>query len=187
LQVTVQPGIVYNHLNEQLNRMVSFPSPGGSSDVAHYWWMVANNASLYRSNMRTRDHVSRHGCHWNREVLHYTRGRKTSSGYHLLGLVVGSEGTLISRRADPRSLGYRKGANRSLYLSLRASSGHRNRGHDATVNLATVEFLIVVPVAALNRFQGFGLEEKPLFIEVHGSPSSVDEVFTIGFVSTKEH
>ncbi|MGE0682816.1 MAG: FAD-binding oxidoreductase, partial [Candidatus Binatia bacterium] len=36
LQVTVQPGIVYNQLNEQLKPYGLFfsPSPGGSSDVA---------------------------------------------------------------------------------------------------------------------------------------------------------
>src|SRR5262249_37439363 len=61
LQVTVQPGIAYNHLNEQLKPYGLFfpPSPGGSSDVATIGGMVANNASgIYSVKYGgTRDHV----------------------------------------------------------------------------------------------------------------------------------
>ena len=46
------------------------------------------------------------------------------------------------------------------------------------MDLAAVEFLDRRSIAALNRYQEFGLQEQPsLFIEVHGSPSSVDEIF----------
>src|SRR5215510_15869094 len=100
LQVTVQPGIVYNQLNEQLKSYGLFfpPSPGGSSDVATIGGMVANNASgIYSVKYGgTRDHVKAATVVTGvGDVLHFgTRSRKTSSGYHLLGLVVGSEGTL---------------------------------------------------------------------------------------------
>ena len=61
LQVTVQPGVVYNNLNEQLKAYGLFfpPSPGGSSDVATIGGMVANNASgIYSVKYGgTRDHV----------------------------------------------------------------------------------------------------------------------------------
>ena len=46
------------------------------------------------------------------------------------------------------------------------------------VDLAAVEFLDQRSIAALNRFQDFGLTERPsLFLEVHGSESAVEEVF----------
>ena len=46
------------------------------------------------------------------------------------------------------------------------------------VDLAAVEFLDRRSIAALNRFQDFGLTERPsLFLEVHGSESAVEEVF----------
>ena len=61
LQVTVQPGMVYNDLNDQLKAYGLFfpPSPGGSSDVATIGGMVANNASgIYSVKYGgTRDHV----------------------------------------------------------------------------------------------------------------------------------
>jgi FAD/FMN-containing dehydrogenase len=58
LQVTVQPGIVYNQLNEQLKPAGLFfpPSPGGSSDVATIGGMVATTpAAFTRSNMVERE------------------------------------------------------------------------------------------------------------------------------------
>lgn len=46
------------------------------------------------------------------------------------------------------------------------------------LDLAAVEFLDRRSIAALNRYRGFGLEEQPsLFLEVHGTPSALDEVF----------
>ncbi|MCC6963461.1 MAG: FAD-binding oxidoreductase, partial [candidate division Zixibacteria bacterium] len=47
LQVEVEPGIVYEKLNEILKRESLFfpPSPGGSSDVATIGGMVSTNAS----------------------------------------------------------------------------------------------------------------------------------------------
>ncbi len=187
LQVTVQPGIVYNHLNEQLKPYGFFfpPSPGGSSDVATIGGMVANNASgIYSVKYGgTRDHVKAATVVTGTgEVLQLgTRSRKTSSGYHLLGLVVGSEGTLaIATELTLSLVGLPQGRKQGAFTfpiekaAVTAIAEMMRYG----VDLAAVEFLDRRSIAALNRFQGFGLDEKPsLFIEVHGLPSSVDEVF----------
>ena len=91
LQVTTQPGTVYNDLNDQLKAYGLFfpPSPGGSSDVATIGGMVANNASgIYSVKYGgTRDHVKAATVVTGTgAVLELgTRSRKTSSGYHLLG------------------------------------------------------------------------------------------------------
>ena len=134
LQVTVQPGIVYNQLNEQLKPYGLFfpPSPGGSSDVATIGGMVANNASgIYSVKYGgTRDHVKAATVVTGTgEVLHLgTRSRKTSSGYHLLGLLVGSEGTLgIATELTLSLVGLPQGTKaRSFHVSLRkgGSLGH---------------------------------------------------------------
>lgn len=187
LQVSVQPGIVYNRLNEQLKPWGLFfpPSPGGSSDVATIGGMVANNASgIYSVKYGgTREHVKAATVvtGTGHVVELGTRSRKTSSGYHLLGLVVGSEGTLAIAT--------------QLTLSLAGLPQGRKQGaltfpteKDAAtaiatmmrygVDLAAVEFLDRRSIVALNRYRGFGLEEQPsLFLEVHGTPDSVDAVF----------
>jgi len=197
LQVTVQPGIVYNHLNEQLKPYGLFfpPSPGGSSDVATIGGMVANNASgIYSVKYGgTRDHVKAATVVTGTgEVLHLgTRSRKTSSGYHLLGLVVGSEGTLaIATELTLSLIGLPQGRKQGAltFPTEKAAVTAIAEMMRYGVDLAAVEFLDRRSVAALNRFQGFGLDEQPsLFIEVHGSPSSVDEVFATAQTLCEEH
>ena len=187
LQVTVQPGIVYNDLNDQLKASGLFfpPSPGGSSDVATIGGMVANNASgIYsvkyggtRAHVKTATVVTGTG-----EVLELgTRSRKTSSGYHLLGLLVGSEGTLgIATELTLSLVGLPQGRQQGAFTfpsekaAVTAIASMMRYG----VDLAAVEFLDQRSIAALNRFQDFGLTERPsLFLEVHGSESAVEEVF----------
>src|SRR5882672_2425056 len=197
LQVTVQPGIVYNHLNEQLKPYGLFfpPSPGGSSDVATIGGMVANNASgIYSVKYGgTRDHVKAATVVTGTgEVLHLgTRCRKTSSGYHLIGLLVGSEGTLaIATELTLSLVGLPQGRKQGAFTfpSEKAAVTAIAEMMRYGVDLAAVEFLDRRSVAALNRFQGFGLLEQPsLFIEVHGSPTSVAEVFAAAQVLCKEH
>ena len=187
LQVTVQPGMVYNDLNDQLKAYGLFfpPSPGGSSDVATIGGMVANNASgIYSVKYGgTRDHVKAATVVTGTgEVLELgTRSRKTSSGYHLLGLLVGSEGTLgIATELTLSLVGLPQGRQQGAFTfpsekaAVTAIASMMRYG----VDLAAVEFLDHRSVAALNRFQDFGLTERPsLFLEVHGSKSAVEEVF----------
>jgi D-lactate dehydrogenase (cytochrome) len=197
LQVTVQPGIVYNTLNEQLKPYGLFfpPSPGGSSDVATIGGMAANNASgIYsvkyggaREHVKAATVVTGTG-----QILQLgTRSRKTSSGYHLLGLIVGSEGTLaIATELTLSLVGLPPGRKQGAFAfpdetsAVTAIAEMMRYG----VDLAAVEFLDRRSIAALNRFQGFGLIEHPsLFIEVHGYPESVDEVFATGTALCAEH
>lgn len=187
LQVTVQPGVVYNDLNDQLKASGLFfpPSPGGSSDVATIGGMVANNASgIYSVKYGgTRDHVKAATVVTGTgEVLELgTRSRKTSSGYHLLGLLVGSEGTLgIATELTLSLVGLPQGRQQGAFTfpsekaAVTAIASMMRYG----VDLAAVEFLDQRSIAALNGFQDFGLTERPsLFLEVHGSESAVEEVF----------
>ncbi len=165
LQVSVQPGIVYQRLNEQLSPWGMFfpPSPGGSSDVTTIGGMVANNASgIYsvkyggtREQVKAATVVTGSG-----QVLDLgTRCRKTSSGYHLPGLVVGSEGTLaIATQLTLSLAGLPQGRKQG---ALRFSTGKDAATAIATMmryglDLAAVEFLDRRSIAALNRYRGFG-------------------------------
>lgn len=197
LQVTVQPGVVYNDLNAHLESHGVFfpPSPGGSSDVATVGGMAANNASgIYSVKYGgTREHVKAATVVTGagRVLRLGTRSRKTSSGYHLLGLLVGSEGTLaVATELTLSLVGLPQSRKRGAFAfpseagAATAIAAMMRYGLD----LAAVEFLDRRTVAALNRFQDFGLREQPsLFLEAHGSDSLVGEVFSAARDLCAEH
>ncbi|MDR1690584.1 MAG: FAD-binding oxidoreductase [Candidatus Methanoplasma sp.] len=99
LWVDVEPGVIYNDLNDELEKYGFFfpPSPG-SAEAAHIGGMVANNASGMRAVKygATRDYVL--GLTFVKadgEIVRAgTRTIKDSSGYQLARLMCGSEGTL---------------------------------------------------------------------------------------------
>lgn len=99
LQVIVQPGIIYDELNKKLAHYgLFFPPAPGSSDVATIGGMVANNSSGMHAVKygATKDYVLQ--LEWvlpSGEVIRVGRPViKSSSGYDLVRLLVGSEGTL---------------------------------------------------------------------------------------------
>jgi D-lactate dehydrogenase (cytochrome) len=187
LQVDVQPGIVYARLNRALRPHGLFfpPSPGGSAEIATVGGMVANNASgIYSVKYGgTRDHVrAATVVTGTGEVLRLgNRCRKSASGYHLLGLLVGSEGTLAIAT--------------ELTLALAGLPAVRRQGGfrfpdavaaaRATVDLvrfgldvAAIEFLDAATMAALERLLRLGLAAEPcLLVEVHGGRAGVEEAW----------
>ncbi|SFR65838.1 D-lactate dehydrogenase (cytochrome) [Halogeometricum rufum] len=99
LVATVGPGVVYDDLNDRLARHGLRFAPGISSgDLATVGGMVATNASGFNAVRygETRDHVRRlEVVLADGTVLDCgTAAVKTSSGYSLVDLFVGSEGTL---------------------------------------------------------------------------------------------
>ncbi len=197
LSVRVEPGVVYERLNHELRPHGLFfpPSPGGSSDSATIGGMVANDASgIYSVKYGgTRDSVlAATVVTGSGEILRLGSDcRKTSSGYHLIGLIVGSEGTLgIVTEVTLRLRGL-PAAERRLVLGF--ASEHRAAGAIAAmmaygVDLAAVEFLDRRTMAALNRFRGYGLAEEPtLFLEAHGSERSAEDAATAAREICHEH
>src|SRR6266540_984866 len=96
-QVTVQPGLGYKDLNIQLARHGLFfaPDPGANASIGG---MLANNAAGIRTVRygATKDNVLRMQVVLADGRVTYVGSRsvKQSSGYDLLHLLVGSEGTL---------------------------------------------------------------------------------------------
>jgi D-lactate dehydrogenase (cytochrome) len=187
LQVDVQPGVVYDTLNRTLrpDGLVFPPSPGGSGDVATIGGMVANNASgVYavkyggtRSHVLAATVVTGTGS----VVRLGTRCRKNSSGYHLIGLLIGSEGTLAVATDITLSLTGLPQARRQGAFAFSGEAGAARAVADLMrygIDVAAVEFLDGNTLAALNEFKQFGLVERPsLFVEVQGSRSVVDETW----------
>ncbi|HZP40693.1 MAG TPA: FAD-binding oxidoreductase [Candidatus Binatia bacterium] len=187
LQVDVQPGVVYAALNRTLRPYGLFfpPSPGGSADVATVGGMVANNASgIYSVKYGgTRDHVrAATVVTGTGEVLRLgNRCRKSASGYHLLGLVVGSEGTLAIATELTLALAGLPAARRQGGFRFPDAPAAARATADLVrfgVDVAAVEFLDAPTVAAIARLGVAGLDPAPcLLVEVHGSAAGVGETW----------
>ncbi len=96
-QADVQPGVIYQDLNHKLRYKGLFfpPDPGARASIGG---MIANNASGIRSIRygSTRENVLRLKVVLaNGQIIELGKNtQKTSSGYDLLRLFIGSEGTL---------------------------------------------------------------------------------------------
>jgi len=184
LQVRVEPGIIYDDLNEKIKREGLFfpPSPGGSGDIATVGGMISTNASgIYSVKYGgTRDYVleleivTGYG-----ELMKIgNRAIKRSSGYNLVDLVSGSEGTLaVITAATLRLAGLPEERLHAVYQfdnvvkAARAVSEMCRYG----VDTAAIELLDTKVIQALNQLKNYDLNEVPcLFLEFHGPQAAIN-------------
>jgi D-lactate dehydrogenase (cytochrome) len=107
------------------------------------------------------------------------RARKSSAGYDLTKLLVGSEGTLgIMTELTVRLYGIPEKILAAV-CSFERLDGAVNSVIQAiqlNLGLARSELIDEVQVAALNKHSNLGLRESPmLFLEFHGTQAAVDE------------
>lgn len=174
-QVDVQAGVIYKELNKMLSRDGLFfpPDPGAAATIGG---MIGNNASGIRSVKygATKDYVMRLVVVLpGGDVIRVgNRARKSSSGYNLLSLFVGSEGTLgIVTEATLKLIGLPVNfmavratfpevlnATRTVYQIMRSG-----------LSPSAMEFLDANVVRVLNHDRRLSLEENPtLLMEFHG-------------------
>ena len=184
LQAEVQPGVVYDDLNARLKNDGLFfpPSPGGSGDLATLGGMVATNASgIYSVKYGgTKDYLlALEVITGTGEIINVgNRAVKRSSGYNLVDLIAGSEGTLgIISRITLRLAGLPEGRRQTAWVfktdpeAAQAVSEMMKYGLD----LAAIEFLDQRLTVALNKLKNYSLEESPmLFLEFHGPEAVLD-------------
>jgi len=176
LQVRVEAGIIYKELNQSLSRFGLFfpPDPGAAATVGG---MVGNNASGIRTVKygATKDYVlSMVIVLPSGEVIRAgTNAIKTSSGYDLCRLFVGSEGTLgIVTEVTLRLIGLPP-----EFMAAVAQFSAIREATDTVVQImrsglspAALEFLDASTVRVVNQFKKLSLEERPtLFVEFHGT------------------
>ena len=174
-QADVEPGVIYQDLNEKLKHTGLFfpPDPGARATIGG---MIANNASGTRTVYygSTKDYVLRLTVVMaNGEIVEMgTRSSKTSSGYDLIRLMVGSEGTLgIVVKATVRLTGLPPEFSAAVvtFPSVEAAGKAVFEIKRAGLNPAALELLGPEAVALMNREENLDLSVAPtLFIEFHG-------------------
>ena len=114
------------------------------------------------------------------EVLRYgTRAPKSSAGYDLTRLLVGSEGTLgiitelqLKLFGIPEAISAAVCTLPSEISAARTAIAVKQNG----IPIARMEMLDRLAICAVNAYSGLSLEEKPtMFFEFHGSETSVAE------------
>ncbi|RLC27250.1 MAG: 2-hydroxy-acid oxidase [Deltaproteobacteria bacterium] len=173
-QADVEPGVVYQDLNNKLRHMGLFfpPDPGARATIGG---MLANNASGIRTVRygSSRANVLRlTAVLANGEIIETgTRASKTSSGYDLINLFVGSEGTLgilVEATVRLRGLPETISAVIATFPDVEAAATAVSEMKRFGVDPASLELLSTECVEVINREKDLGLSLTPmLFIEFH--------------------
>lgn len=180
--VTVQPGVLRQQLNEEIRHTgLFFPiDPGANASIGGMASTRASGTNAVRYGTMRENVVSLKVVTADGHLVRTSsRARKSSAGYDLTRLFVGSEGTLgiiveVTLRVYP------------LPEAISAAVCNFDSLHDAVtsvieimqagVPVARVEFMDDRAVRAVNRYSQLSLRETPLLLfEFHGSPSAVAE------------
>lgn len=178
-QVTVQPGIGHKDLNAELARYGLFfaPDPGANATVGG---MLANNAAGIRTVKygASKDNVLRMQVALadGRLIEVGSRSVKQSSGYDLLHLFVGSEGTLgviteatLKLVPVPTYMSAVVAAFPNVEAAVETVVAVRGSGLDP----AALEFIDAAHTKMLRETEGVDLLDHPtLFMEFHAAQES---------------
>ena len=178
-QADVEPGVVYQDLNDKLRHTGLFfpPDPGARATLGG---MIANNASGTRTIYygSTKDYVLKLSVVLaNGEIIEMgTRASKTSSGYDLIRLFVGSEGTLgivVGATVRLAGLPAEFSAAIATFPSMETAGKAVFEIMRAGLNPAALELLGPECVELMNQEESLGLDVSPtLFMEFHGATTS---------------
>lgn len=180
--VRVQPGVTRSQLNKELKKYGLFFSVDPGAD-ATLGGMAATNASgttsvrygIMRDNVRDLEVVLANG-----DIIHTgSLATKSSSGLHLNGLFIGSEGTLgVFTELTLKVYGIPEVtmAGRATFPSVEQAVEAVNGIMLAGIPIARIELVDALSIKQVNRSINTSFEEKPtLFLEFHGNEAGLNQ------------
>ncbi len=182
LDCVIEPGITRKALNEQLRDSgLFFPiDPGADASLGGMAATRCSGTNAVRYGTMKDNVIALKVVLANGEVIDTARrAKKTSAGYDLTRLMVGSEGTLgVITQLTLRLSGIPEAISGGTcpFPSVEACCNTAIHTIQSGIPVARIELLDALQVRACNLHSKLGLPETPmLFLEFHGTEASVAE------------
>ena len=181
MQVRVQPGLTREALNHELRSTgLFFPvDPGANATLGGMAATRASGTTAVRYGTMAENVLALEAVLADGTVIRTGSGaRKSSSGYDLTRLLIGSEGTLalitdltLRLQGQPEAVA----AATCAFAKIDDAVDCVIATIQAGLPMARIEFIDAATARAVNAYSGSDLPEMPhLLVEFHGSPSSVE-------------